>query len=125
MKITQERIEKAVLQIFSDFSIPSGGRLLFTDLRLEWPKTGLRSSDLIQGVKALTFNGELELDDTSEGPVFILTATGHARMKTSSSTLGLRPLVSNGLGGFFGLGRNKSAAPATGRRVTDDSRVAA
>ena len=116
MKISQERIEKAVLQIFSDFSIPSGGRLLFTDLRLEWPKTGLRSTDLIQGVKALTFNGELELDDTSEGPVFILTTTGHVRMKSTASILGAAP---RNLGGFFGFGRNKATGPATGRRVSD------
>lgn len=81
MRVTKEVVDNAVLHIFTQFEIPAGGRLLFSDLRLEWPKTKLRSADMIEGIKRLTFNGDLELDDCNEGPVFILTPKGYARSR--------------------------------------------
>lgn len=81
MRVTKDVVDNAVLQIFASFEIPAGGRLLFSDLRLEWPKTKLRSADMIEGIKRLTFQGDLELDDCNEGPVFILTPQGHAHAR--------------------------------------------
>jgi len=72
-------IETAVLRIFAERQVPVGGYLTLEALRAEWPQTQLRRSDLTQGVRSLVFDGELELDEESEGPVLILTPRGHSR----------------------------------------------
>lgn len=125
MKITREVVDNAVLQIFADFEIPAGGRLLFSDLRLEWPKTRLRSADMIEGIKRLTFGGLLELDDCSEGPVFILTPEGHmhARALPSGPRGTWNQFVAQTL---MAITRRKHSAssPQTGRRMSDLQSVA-
>lgn len=119
MRVTKEVVDNAVLQIFANFEIPAGGRLLFSDLRLEWPKAKLRSADLIEGIKRLTFQGDLELDDCNEGPVFILTPQGHAH------TLNLPSGPRGSWNQFVAqtlltiTRRCQIAAPQTGRRASD------
>lgn len=80
MSLDLEVIEEAVLRIFADRQVPVGGQLTLEDLRAGWPESGLRRSDLVQGVRALVFDGELELDEESCGPVLILTPRGHERL---------------------------------------------
>lgn len=120
MKITDDVVDNAVLQIFADFKVPAGGRLLFSDLRLEWPKTRLRTSDLMQGIKRLTYRGLLELDDTQDGPIFILSPAAYER--ASQLPKGLRGTWNNFVSAsLLGLARHRpdSAQPDGKRRLSD------
>jgi hypothetical protein len=76
MRVTNDVIENAVLQIFIDMKIAAGGRLLSSDLRRQWSHTHLRQGDLIQGVKRLLFNGCLELVDNADDAIMVLTDKG-------------------------------------------------
>ncbi|WP_162932633.1 hypothetical protein [Solimonas sp. K1W22B-7] len=87
-------IEDAVLRIFADRQVPVGGQLALEALRAEWPRTQMRRSDLVQGVRALVFDGELELDEESEGPVLILTPRGQARQRAGRTVEAPRSLWS-------------------------------
>lgn len=80
MSVDEDVIETAVLRIFADRQVPVGGQLPLETLRAEWPQTQLRRGDLAQAVRGLVFDGELELDEESEGPVLILTTRGHERL---------------------------------------------
>lgn len=80
MSVDLEVIETALLRIFADRQVPVGGQLPLELLRAEWPQTRLRRGDLVQAVRSLVFDGELELDEESEGPVLILTPRGHERL---------------------------------------------
>ena len=79
MRVTNEVIQNAVLQIFMDMKVPEGGCLRPHELRAQWPRTKLRQGDLVQGLKQLVFNGYLELDDDYLGGMFILTEVGYQR----------------------------------------------
>lgn len=81
VSVDEDVIEAAVLQIFADRQVPVGGHLSLEVLRAEWPQTQLRRADLAQAVRGLVFDGELELDEESEGPVLILTPRGHQRLR--------------------------------------------
>ncbi len=81
MSVDEDVIEAAVLQIFADRQVPVGGQLPLETLRADWPQTQLRRGDLTQAVRGLVFDGELELDEESEGPVLILTTRGHERLR--------------------------------------------
>ena len=82
MQVQDEMIENEVLQIFVDCNITAGDSLPFRRLRADWPRTHLRSGDLVQGVKRLVFSGDLELEDDHEGGLFILTPKGYARAQS-------------------------------------------
>ncbi len=84
MSVDEDVIEAAVLQIFADRQVPVGGQLSLETLRGDWPQTQLRRADLAQAVRGLVFDGELELDEESEGPVLILTPRGHQRLRRAS-----------------------------------------
>lgn len=77
--VSEEVIENAVLQMFVDCGIAAGDSLPFRRLRTDWPKTKLRRSELIGGIKRLMFRGDLELEDDHEGGLFILTTQGQRR----------------------------------------------
>lgn len=79
MRITEQTIENAVLQMFAGCGITAGDSLPFRRLRAEWPKTRMRRNDLVQGIKRLIFSGDLELEDDHEGGLFILTPRGYQR----------------------------------------------
>ncbi|HSW12981.1 MAG TPA: hypothetical protein VLI06_09105 [Solimonas sp.] len=81
MNVDQSVVEDAVLQIFRELQVPPGGQLALETLREQWPGTQLRRSDLVQGVRALVFSGDLELDEESLGPVLILRVQGHERLQ--------------------------------------------
>lgn len=78
-RVTDEMVENALLQIFVDCGIEAGDSLPFRRLRADWPRTRLRRNDLVQAVKRLVFQGDLELEDDHEGGLFILTPAGHRR----------------------------------------------
>lgn len=80
MGVDSKVIEEAVLRIFVDQQVPVGALLSLEALRAEWPQTRLRRDDLVQGLRALVFSGDLELDEESDGPVLILTPRGHGRL---------------------------------------------
>lgn len=81
MRASEIAIENEVLQLFVDNGMSAGDSLPFRRLRAEWPKTRLRSNDLVQGVKRLVFSGDLELEDDHEGGLFILTPQGQQRAR--------------------------------------------
>jgi len=85
VSVDQVVIEEAVLQVFSELQVPPGGRLSLETLRAEWPRTRLRRSDLVQGLRGLVFSGDLELDEEAEGPMLILRVQGHERMQARSA----------------------------------------
>lgn len=102
MRITDEIIEEAVLQLFVDCAITAGDSLPFRRLRADWPRSKLRRSDLLQGIKGLVFKGDLELEDDHEGGVFTLTPQGYQRAIALSSRRPIKwnQLVSQALSRF-------------------------
>lgn len=78
MFISSLDVENAVLGIFFDLRIPTGGRLGYAALVKIWPKTHLRHSDLYHAVQRLVRLHELQLEDTPEGQSVLLTGPGHA-----------------------------------------------
>ncbi|HVT35230.1 MAG TPA: hypothetical protein VHE37_06590 [Nevskiaceae bacterium] len=119
MRVTNEVIQNAVLQIFMDQKIPEGGCLRPHQLRGHWPHTRLRQGDLVQGLKQLVFNGYLELDDDYQGGMFILTAVGYQRaLKLPSGPRGTwNQFVASAL---LNVARRRPTAEHNdGRRATD------
>lgn len=85
MNITDAALQRAVLSIYNELNVPSGGRLQLTAIEQAWPKTGLRYGDLARGVESLLEAHLLELLPgtlaTPRNPACLkLTAAGYAAM---------------------------------------------
>lgn len=78
MRLGHEVVQGAVMQIFMNFRIPVDGSLFVSDLRSEWDRTLLRNADMAQALIQLVDSGHLKAEDSSEGPLLRLTASGHA-----------------------------------------------
>lgn len=123
-QVSRDVMENSVLQIFLDYRVPAGGRLMFSDLRETWPASGMRQSDLVEGLKHLVFDGLLELEDEAAGPTLVLSPAGYARAHKLPSHANSRSVLKH----FHSLGESmfslKRRRPGAGRRVNDASMIA-
>lgn len=60
ISVTPEIVAKTILDIFKDYNIPENGRLTVANLEQAWRRTGLRDSDLADGIKNMIDQGLLE-----------------------------------------------------------------
>lgn len=122
MKVTDAAIDAALLQIFIDYDIHAGGRLLWSTLEDEWPRTHLRATDLQESLRRLETKGYLQCGVENEDSFVTLTPAGHLR---TSSVPGLNHLVRDlrDFALFRAVGRRKSGqgSGAPGRRESDAS----
>lgn len=95
IKVTPEIIRRSLLEIFNEFRIPANGRLSVPVLEQAWRRTGLRESDLQQGISAMVedgsmvpvrVNGELVLKLTERGAGFATSPAGINEMLLSLKT---------------------------------------
>lgn len=123
-QVSRDVMENSILQIFLDYRIPAGGRLMFSDLREAWTSSSLRQSDLVEGLKHLVFNGLLDLEDEAAGPMLVLSPTGHARAHKLPSRAHSRSVLQH----FHALSESmfslKRRRPGTGRRANDANMTA-
>jgi hypothetical protein len=79
MIIDDGTVDLAVLEVFFEFQIPPGGRLAWASLCAEWPKAGLRATDLHQGVLRLVEQDALRWQSEGDNRFLALTELGHRR----------------------------------------------
>lgn len=60
INVTPEIITKTILDIFKDYNIPADGRLTVANLEQAWRRTGLRDTDLADGIKRMVDESLLE-----------------------------------------------------------------
>ena len=82
MKLPDIVIERAVLEIFLEQSVPPGGRLPLSDLQKDWHRWHLRASDLHVGIRALEERGWVSLEKDGSQIFVTMNAEGyqHARV---------------------------------------------
>lgn len=68
MKISGHTAAFAISKIFEGNRVPKGGRLLHSDLAADWKQTGLRLSDLNEGVRIGVEFGAFGVEQTEDGP---------------------------------------------------------
>lgn len=84
MRVTQEAIGIAVLQIFFDLrATRAGTTVLRSDLAAAWVMTGLRTHDLSDGLDSLCSQGLLEcsLDPATDDERITVLPAGETRLK--------------------------------------------
>ncbi|MDT0497517.1 hypothetical protein RM530_09095 [Algiphilus sp. W345] len=83
---TEGAIDDALMRIFRDDLIPTGGRLSLTTLQQEWAELPLRSDDLYQALERLTLAGRLSSECGSDGVYVTLTPDGMQRLRSVPGT---------------------------------------
>lgn len=76
INVTQEVLNSVILGIYYDLKIPVDGRLTASHLEEEFKKTGLRDSDLVEGIDQLLADHMLELQVVEDTPTLKLTQYG-------------------------------------------------
>ena len=84
LNVSDAVLEFAVLDIYHSRNVPAGGRLQIQSLEQDWPRTGLRYSDLLDAIELLVSSNRLSLQQSelSKGRLacLILTDSGAALM---------------------------------------------
>lgn len=62
----------AIIKIFDDNRVRDGGRLMVSDIATEWKATGLRKSDIVEGIREGLELGSFALEQTEDGPMLTL-----------------------------------------------------
>lgn len=86
--VTDQVLRNLILQTYHLYNIPATGRLSIFTLEQEWRETGLRDSDLLQGVESLIADGHLQylrVDEHQDEPCLRLSESGYALMKTPAT----------------------------------------
>ncbi|MGQ0700647.1 MAG: hypothetical protein ACT4PZ_20700 [Panacagrimonas sp.] len=68
MNITARTLWIAIYRIFERRSVAVGGTLGLRDLMIAWADSGLRETDLAQGLESLVHAGFLRLETNFQGP---------------------------------------------------------
>jgi len=79
MIIDDDTVNLAVLEVFFERRTPPHGRLAWASLHAEWPKAGLRHSDLHDGVQRLVEQDALRWESDGGCHFLSLTPLGYGR----------------------------------------------
>lgn len=72
MEISGKNAAMAIIKIFDDHRVRDGGRLMVSDIATEWKATGLRKSDIVEGIREGIELGSFALEQTGDGPLLTL-----------------------------------------------------
>lgn len=117
MTVTIETVESAVLSLFTQFRVYSGGLLDPADLRAQWPATRLRATDFDIGVRELVFTGAVRWVETDEGAKLQLTPYGDWQRRQQSALN--RVVLRDGWNRLRNLFPGRPSAEPAMRRRTD------
>ena len=62
----------AIIKIFDENHVRDGGRLTVNDIATEWKATGLRKSDIVEGIREGLELGSFALEQSDDGPMLTL-----------------------------------------------------
>lgn len=80
MKVSENQIQNALLQLFHDLRLALGDPVQLQRLDQLWTATTLRRSDLLQGVARLAARGFVDIRGEDDDTCLVLTESGHAAM---------------------------------------------
>ena len=88
MNVREADVKAIVLTLLDELYMGPGGQVLPETLNQEWPKIGLRDSDLGRALEGLVGEAALALEKADEDKsYYVLTESGHKRMVDLNSPL--------------------------------------
>lgn len=79
MKVSQQDIEDVVLSIFTDLSVPAGGKLHHATMMQQWQGYRFRRQDLAKALSSLIQTGAISTENGGDELMLVLTDRGAQR----------------------------------------------